>query len=99
MKSIFAAMVAVAFIAGAVPASAAGARGGSPGGGAVGHGTVGHGTMGGGLHLRGARVAPPPTTPDMQSRIPAQLPEPARPPAINGPLTPNGMPSMGNGLR
>jgi hypothetical protein len=92
MKSIFAAMVAVAFIAGAVPASAAGARGGS-------HGGSPGGTTGSGVHLRGTRVAPPPSVPNMQSRIPAPLPEPARPPAINGPLTPNGMPSMGNGLR
>jgi hypothetical protein len=31
--------------------------------------------------------------------IPAPLPEPAQAPVINGPLTSNGMPSMGNGLR
>jgi hypothetical protein len=88
-------MIAIAFIAGAVPASAAGAHGGgSPGG-----GTVGGGRVGGGVHIRGTRVAPPPSVPNMQSRVPAPLAEPARPPAINGPLSPNGMPSMGNGLR
>jgi hypothetical protein len=31
--------------------------------------------------------------------IPAPLAEPAQAPIINGPLTPNGLPSMGNGLQ
>jgi hypothetical protein len=30
--------------------------------------------------------------------IPAPLPEPAQPPVINGPLSPSGLPPMGNGL-
>jgi len=37
-------------------------------------------------------------TPAFRSRIPAPLPPPAQPPVINGPLTPNGLPPMGNGL-
>jgi hypothetical protein len=32
---------------------------------------------------------------EQQSRIPAPLPQPAQPPAINGPLTPSGLPPMG----
>jgi hypothetical protein len=36
--------------------------------------------------------------PAMQNRIPAPLPTPPQAPIINGPLTPNGLPSMGNGL-
>ena len=39
-----------------------------------------------------------PRTPAFQNRIPAPLPPPPQPPVINGPLTPNGLPSMGNGI-
>jgi hypothetical protein len=91
MKRIFAAMVAVVLAAGLTPASAAGMHGGG-------------GTHAGGMHaggvsgIRGLRAAPTLQEPNLQSRIPAPLPPPAQPPVINGPLNPNGMPSMGNGL-
>jgi hypothetical protein len=90
MKRIFVAMVAVVLAAGLTPASAAGMHGG--------------GAHAGGMHtggvrgIRGLRAAPTPREPNLQSRIPAPLPAPAQPPVINGPLNPNGMPSMGNGL-
>jgi hypothetical protein len=90
MKRIFIAMVAVVLAAGLTPASAAGMHGG--------------GTHAGGIHaggvggIRGLRAAPTLQEPNLQSRIPAPLPAPAQPPVINGPLNPNGMPSMGNGL-
>lgn len=88
MKRIFVAMVAVVLAAGLTPASAAGARGG--GGGGTHAGNVS------GMH--GLRAAPTQPVPNLQSRIPAPLPAPAQAPVINGPLNPNGMPSMGNGL-
>ena len=91
MKRIFVAMVAVVLAAGLTPASAAGMHGG------------GGGMHAGGMHAGGVRGirglrAPTLREPNMQSRIPAPLPAPAQPPVINGPLNPNGMPSMGNGL-
>jgi len=90
MKRIFAAMVAVVLAAGLTPASAAGMHGG---------GMHAGGTHAGGVRgIRGLRAAPTLRAPNMQSRIPAPLPPPAQPPVINGPLNPNGMPSMGNGL-
>jgi hypothetical protein len=85
MKRIFVAMVAVVLAAGLMPASAAGMQGGGM-------------HTGRGSGIRDLNAAPPPREPTMQSRIPAPLPPPARPPVINGPLNPNGMPSMGNGL-
>jgi hypothetical protein len=91
MKRIFAAMVAVVLAAGLTPVSAAGTHGG---------GMHGGGMNGGGVHgIRGLRAEPMQRVPNMQSRIPAPLAEPAQPPVINGPLAPNGMlPPMGNGL-
>jgi hypothetical protein len=90
MKRIFVAMVAVVLAAGLTPASAAGMNGG---------GTHAGGTHTGGVSgIRGLRAAPTLQEPNLQSRIPAPLPPPAQPPVINGPLNPNGMPSMGNGL-
>lgn len=44
----------------------------------------------------GAPAAFPPV-PDMTKRIPKQLPPPAQPPVIDGPIGPSGMPSIGNG--
>ena len=89
MKRIFIAMIAVALAAGLTPASAAGMHGG---------GMHAGGMHAGGVHgIRGLR-APTVREPSMQSRIPAPLPAPTQPPVINGPLNPNGMPSMGNGL-
>lgn len=58
-----------------------------------------------GTHTRGTvgmgrlQAEPPPPVPNMQQRIPAPLSAPARAPTINGPLSPNGLPSMGNGIR
>jgi hypothetical protein len=95
MKRIFIAMVAVVLAAGLTPASAAGMHGG---GGAGGGGMHVGGTHAGVSGIRGLRAAPTPREPNMQSRIPAPLPAPTQPPAINGPLNSNGMPSMGNGL-
>jgi hypothetical protein len=46
----------------------------------------------------GRGVAARQVTPRLNA-IPAQLPEPAQAPIINGPLSSNGLPSMGNGLR
>ena len=90
MKRIFVAMIAVALAAGLTPASAAGMHGG---------GGVHVGGMHAGVNgIRGGRGAPRIREPTMQSRIPAPLPAPTQPPVINGPLNPNGMPSMGNGL-
>lgn len=82
MKRIFVAMVAVVLAAGS--ASAAGMHRG--------------GTHAAGMHAGGVRAAPTLRAPNLESRIPAPLPQPAQPPVINGPLNPNGMPSMGNGL-
>jgi hypothetical protein len=91
MKRIFVAAIALGLIVGLNPAAAAGGRGGAMGA----HGTGMHGT--GTPRMRVPR-AEPLHMPDMQSRIPAPLPTPARPPAINGPVGPNGLPPMGNGL-
>lgn len=93
MKRIFVAALAVGLIAGLVPASAAGR--GANGIGVQGSGTRGTGTPG----IRGLQADPPPRVPNMQSRIPAPLPPPAQPPVVNGPVGPNGLPPMGNGLR
>jgi hypothetical protein len=45
----------------------------------------------------GRGVATRQVTPQLNA-IPAPLPEPQQAPIINGPLTSNGLPSMGNGL-
>jgi hypothetical protein len=83
MKRLFAVLCATAYLAGSAPVLAAPAP-------------------------RGARRSPPvivreshvPRVPTNHlNRIPAPLPSPAQSPAINGPLTPNGLPSMGNGMR
>jgi hypothetical protein len=84
MKHIFAAVVAFACIVGYTPAFARGGHGGSVG--------IGMGHAG----IRGA--GPRIRTPNMQSRIPAPLPAPPQPPVINGPMSPSGLPAMGNGL-
>ena len=47
---------------------------------------------------RGIAHGSTPRIPVFHSRIPAPLPPPPQPPVINGPLTPNGLPSMGNGM-
>jgi hypothetical protein len=84
MKRIFAVIFAVVCIIGHTPAFAAGAHGG----GGI---RAGHGAFRGSAH--GAR---PMRVPDLRSRIPAPLAEPAQPPAINGPLrSTNGIPTMG----
>jgi hypothetical protein len=89
MKRIFVAVLAATLVAGLVPASAAGAHGGGGGG----------GMRAGGFRGLGLRAPEPRLrVPNMQSRIPAPLPAPAQAPVINGPLSPNGMPAMGNGL-
>jgi hypothetical protein len=87
MQRILVAIVtAVILIAGLVPASAASANG-----------RGNSGTRGGPV-IRNPRVEPPPV-PNMQSRIPAPLPQPAQPPVVNGPVGPSGLPPMGNGMR
>src|SRR4051794_15548346 len=83
MKRIFATIFVVACVVGQTPAFAAGVHGG-------GGMRAGHGAFRGSVH--GAR---PMRVPNLQSRIPAPLPEPAQPPAINGPLrSTNGIPTM-----
>jgi len=50
------------------------------------------------IGLRGIAHGSIPRIPAYHSRIPAPLPSPPQPPVINGPLTPNGLPSMGGGM-
>jgi len=91
MKRIFATIFVVACVVGQTPAFAAGVHGGGGMAGIHGGGGIraGHGAFHG---FRGER---PMRVPNLQSRIPAPLPEPAQPPAINGPLrSNNGIPTM-----
>jgi hypothetical protein len=83
MKRLFAVLCAMAYLAGSAPVFAASAQ-------------------------RGARVSRPVIVQESHvpqistnhlNRIPAPLPHPAQPPAINGPLNPNRLPPMGNGIR
>jgi hypothetical protein len=84
MKYFFAGMFAMAFLVAHTPSFAAGAHG-------IGRGSAGiaRGIGRGPGHFR---------VPNMTNRIPQALPPPAQPPAINGPLSPSGLPPMGNGL-
>ena len=95
-------ILAAATLVGEVSVTAAQAqRGGGHGGGlGGGHiGTMGGGSVGIGMGHAGIRGAGPRIrTPNMQSRIPAPLPAPPQPPVINGPMSPSGLPAMGNGL-
>jgi hypothetical protein len=83
MKRLFAVLCAMAWLAGSAPVLAASAHRGARGSRPV--------------IVQESHVPPVPT--DHRSRIPAPLPTPAQPPVINGPLSPNGLPSMGNGIR
>jgi hypothetical protein len=83
MKSLFAVLCAVTYLAGSAPVFAASAQRGA------------HRSRP--VIVQESHVPPVPT--DHLNRIPAPLPPPAQPPVINGPLTPNGLPSMGNGIR
>jgi hypothetical protein len=85
MKHFLAAMLAMACIAAYTPSFAAGAHG-------IGRGSVG---IGRGIGHGPGRFR----VPNMTNRIPQALPSPAQPPVINGPLSPSGLPPMGNGLR
>jgi hypothetical protein len=84
MKHLFAAMFVMACVVAYTPSFAAGAHG-------IGRGSAGiaRGIGRGPGHFR---------VPNMTNRIPQALPPPAQPPAINGPLSPSGLPPMGNGL-
>jgi hypothetical protein len=92
MQRLFATVFTVTCIIGSTPGFA---RSGAPG---IARGTgiahvgagVGH-RVGAGIG-RGAGLR---QVPGLQNRIPAALPPPPQAPIINGPLTPNGLPSMG----
>jgi hypothetical protein len=84
MKRVLVAAFALAYLISYSPAFAASGHGG--------------GVRGMGGITRGARVPPPPSVPNMQGRIPSATPAPARPPVVNGPVGPSGLPPMGNGL-
>jgi hypothetical protein len=83
MKRLFAVLCAMAYLAGSAPVFAASAQRGA----------------------RGSRpfIVQQSHVPRVRTnhlnRIPSALPPPAQPPVINGPLNPNGLPSMGNGIR
>jgi hypothetical protein len=99
MRGVFVALLVVTGIIGAMPSFArAGAAGIVRGAGiGVSHGAGAGIRRGAGVVIRqGGAVRH--LTPRLNA-IPAPLPEPAQAPVINGPLTSNGMPSMGNGLR
>jgi hypothetical protein len=83
MKRLFVVLCAMAYLAGLAPVFAASAARGARGSRPV--------------IVQGSHVPRVPT--NHLNRIPAALPPPAQAPAINGPLTPNGLPSMGNGMR
>jgi hypothetical protein len=84
MKHFFAAMFAIACVVAYTPSFAAGPHG-------IGRGSVGTGRA-------AARGPASFRAPNMARRIPKALPPPAQPPVINGPLSPSGLPPMGNGL-
>jgi hypothetical protein len=83
MKRLFAVLCAMAYLAGSVPVFAASSQKGA--------------RRSRPVIVQESQVPPVPT--NHLDRIPAPLPPPAQPPVINGPLTPNGLPSMGNGIR
>jgi hypothetical protein len=85
MKHLFAAMFVMACVVAYTPSFAAGGHG-------IGRGSVGS------PRVRGPGRAPF-RVPNMSNRIPRALPAPAQPPVINGPLSPSGLPAMGNGLQ
>ena len=84
MKHFLAAMLAMACVVAYTPSFAVGAQGIGRGSAGIARG-IGHGP---------GRFQ----VPNMANRIPKALPPPAQPPVINGPLSPSGLPPMGNGL-
>jgi hypothetical protein len=83
MKRLLAVVCAMAYLAGSSPVFAASAQRGARGPRPV---------IGQESHV-------PRVPTNHLNRIPAPLPPPEQPPIINGPLNPNGLPSMGNGIR
>jgi hypothetical protein len=79
MKRLFAVLCAMAYLAGSAPVFAASAQRGARGSRPV--------------IVQESHVPQIPT--NHLNRIPAPLPPPAQPPAINGPLNPTGLPPMG----
>ena len=93
MPRLFATLFAATCAIGIIGSTPGLARGAGPG---IAHGSGAGMLRGAGAGIgRGARLR---QMPAMQNRIPAPLATPSQPPVINGPLSPSGLPPMGNGM-